>query len=75
MIIVKINETIPNLLTPSAIPYINPSAVSDIYAMINKIIIVIFIVGFYISYCSSFIPNGVPSVNVHKLNISFNVYA
>ena len=75
MIIVEINETIPNLLKPSAIPYINPSAVSDIYAMINKIIIVIFIVGFYISHYSSFIPNGVLSVNVNTSNASFNVYA
>ena len=31
MIIVEINETIPNLLKPSAIPYINPSVIIDIY--------------------------------------------
>ena len=48
MIIAEINETIPNLPKPSAIPYMNPSVISDIYEMINKIIIVILIVDFFI---------------------------
>ena len=53
MIIAEINETIPNLPKPSAMPYMNPSAISDIYAIINKIIIVILIVIFL--YFSSFL--------------------
>ena len=44
MIIAEINETIPNLPKPSAIPYMNPSVISDIYEMINKIIIVILMI-------------------------------
>ena len=49
MIIAEINETILNLPKPSAIPYINPSAIIDIYEMINKIIIIIFIDFLYFS--------------------------